>query len=246
MRKEIADLLEADWGKLPEGVSGLVRAITALHPADNELDDLVGRLASCKDDHEAIVIMALMEDVPRKNFRQALIHAMQSRRTVSDVAARVLMNAKYEGAVDAVLDTPSALDALGDELPREMLPVVEELPQEKQGVLLDRFFHRMDEHPPLEAARPWLKMVSMILIQDKRLTPILWQTWQEMPRGQDWLYDRLALLDAMATHPDPIFKPAFEQAARSRDGEIKAIGRTGLHVLSEVAAGRWPFDKPAR
>ena len=161
-------------------------------------------------------------------------------------SARALMNAEYEGAVDAVLASRGAIDALGDEFPRMMLRYAEDLPEDKQKFLLEEFLHRVSERPSLEAARDWLRMVSMIFIQDERLTPILFKTWQEMPKGTDWFSDRLALLDAMATHPDPSFKPVFEHAAKSRDDEIKAIGRTGLHVLAEVAAGRWPFEKPTK
>jgi len=247
MRTELAELLAMDWHDTEDGLGGVVSKILAMKPTEEEMQGLSELLISCEETRKAYVIIRFMREAPRDFHRPRLVQALESCNVrIRSSAARALMNAEYEGAVDAVLASRGAIDALGDEFPRMMLRYAEDLPEDKQKFLLEEFLHRVSERPSLEAARDWLRMVSMIFIQDERLTPILFKTWQEMPKGTDWFSDRLALLDAMATHPDPSFKPAFEHAAKSRDDEIKAIGRTGLHVLAEVAAGRWPFEKPTK
>ena len=246
MRKEIQELLATDYGKLPEGFRDIVSRILELGLTDTERRELAQDMATSERARAALLLTLMRED-PHEIYHPVLVRTLESAdRVVASMAAETLIDGKYPSAVDEVLSSRNAVTAMRHDLPRVMLLYAEALPQEKQAVLLEEFIKQVSEIPALEAGRDWFKMVSMILIQDKRLTPILWQTWKEMPRGMDWLYDRLALLDAMATHPDPIFEPAFKQAAKSRDDDIKAIGKTGLHILSEVAAGRWPFDKPAR
>jgi hypothetical protein len=247
MRKDIQELLDTDYDKLPQGFRDIIQRIAELRVTDQERCELSDDLVATDNRARAMLLLIIMRQDPHEAYRGALLRVLESEdRILASAAAETLVHGGYQDAAEAVASSRNAVTALAHDLPRVMLLHAEKLSEDKQALLLEEFFKRVSEHPPLEAGRDWFKMVSMILIQDKRLTPILWQTWQEMPRGQDWLYDRLALLDAMATHPDPTFKPAFEQAARSHDDDLKAIGRTGLHVLSEVAAGRWPFDKPAR
>jgi hypothetical protein len=216
---------------LEGGYGGHVDSVLAMKPTPKEQEELGQMLVVCEDEHVVYTLTGVMLEKPKAVYREPLIKALDSpKRFKRYVAMRALLRGKYEGALDALFSRPKVQSAMRDEFPWELHAYAEKMTESQQRQVLRLFRKRFAKGPVFDARnRPWLRLLADLDATDEKIVSILLRIWNELAPcdGQD----RFLVLMAMATNPDPRYRPALEKARKSRTPDIRDVARVGLAIL---------------
>lgn len=237
MRTELARLLRHRWWEDGGMFEVHVKTIVAMGLQGQEKQELVAMLEECTDSDQYTIMTEVMSRSPAPVFREPLIEGLssESHETRRD-AAMALLAGRYEGAAELVLTQPLLIEDMGAELPWLVTEKKLELTDEVRAQLLNA----CRQHFGGRAAGGsfdslWLWMLRALRATDDQTAQLLVDLWKKLTGKQtDARYE---LLTAMAGAAHPLYRPIFQDAAKSSVVDLRKAALVGLNRLDRLKDG---------